>query len=108
LIISLILSRVENKTEFCHRTGQSVLDRVARFSLVQQAKSGKNIPNCRKIHKMSIKLIKWLYNTPNALKIGIPTYSIARPFRIDPNLDFWFENLPSVNPGSGNHNKTSD
>jgi hypothetical protein len=26
-------------------------------------------------------------------------YSIARPSKIYPNLDFWFENIPSRNPG---------
>jgi hypothetical protein len=27
-----------------------------------------------------------------------PTSSIARPFKIYPNRDFWFENMPSGNP----------
>jgi hypothetical protein len=29
--------------------------------------------------------------------IKIPTSSAARPYRIDPNWDFWFENIPSGN-----------
>jgi hypothetical protein len=29
---------------------------------------------------------------------NIPTFSIARPSKIYPNCDFWFENLPSGNP----------
>jgi hypothetical protein len=27
------------------------------------------------------------------------TSSIERPYKICPNLDFWFENIPSGNPG---------
>jgi hypothetical protein len=30
----------------------------------------------------------------------MPTSSIARPSKIYPNLDFWFENKPSGNPAS--------
>jgi hypothetical protein len=30
--------------------------------------------------------------------IKIPTSSIAKPFQIYPNWDFWFENMPSGNP----------
>jgi hypothetical protein len=29
----------------------------------------------------------------------MPTASIARPSKIYPNLNFWFENIPSGNPG---------
>jgi hypothetical protein len=32
----------------------------------------------------------------------MPTSSIARPYKIYPNLDFWFENKPSGNPGQHN------
>jgi hypothetical protein len=48
--------------------------------------------NGRKIYQMAIK-------KPNGHKIyqmGIK-YSIARPFKIYPNWDFWFENIPSSN-----------
>jgi hypothetical protein len=34
---------------------------------------------------------KWSKNTP--------TFSIPRPSKIYPNLDFWFEDIPSGNPG---------
>jgi hypothetical protein len=30
----------------------------------------------------------------------MPSSSIARPSKIYPNLDFWFENKPSGNPAS--------
>jgi hypothetical protein len=30
---------------------------------------------------------------------NIPTSSIASPSKIYPNMDFWFENMPSGNPG---------
>jgi predicted metalloenzyme YecM len=44
-----------------------------------------------KLHK-PIKYSTW----PN----NIPTLPIPRPSKIYPNLDFWFENMPSGNPGS--------
>jgi hypothetical protein len=31
---------------------------------------------------------------------NIPTFSIPRSSKIYPNWDFWFENMPSGNPGS--------
>jgi nucleoside-diphosphate-sugar epimerase len=34
--------------------------RVARFFFVQHTKTGKNIPNYRKIYQISIKCSKWL------------------------------------------------
>jgi hypothetical protein len=31
---------------------------------------------------------------------NVPTFSISKPFKVYPNLDyFWFENKPSGNPG---------
>jgi hypothetical protein len=36
-------------------------------------------------------------NTSNG-DINIPTSSSARPSKIFPNWDFWFENMPSGNP----------
>jgi hypothetical protein len=51
--------------------------RVARFFLVQQTKTGKNVPNDQKIHqiairftKMAAKFSKWL--------LTVPTFSIPR------------------------------
>jgi hypothetical protein len=39
-------------------------------------------------------------NSPkkNKMAKNLPTSSIARPSEIYPNLDFWFENMPSGNP----------
>jgi hypothetical protein len=31
--------------------------------------------------------------------LDIPTFFIPRHAKIYPNLDFWFENIPSGNPG---------
>jgi hypothetical protein len=47
----------------------------------------KNIPNDQQIYQMAIKHPKR------------PTSSIARPSKIYPNWNFWFENAPSGNPG---------
>jgi hypothetical protein len=33
------------------------------------------------------------------MALKIPTSSIARPSKIYPNWDFWFENIPSGNTG---------
>jgi hypothetical protein len=35
------------------------LARVARFFLVQNTKTGKNIPNCHKMYQMAIKYFQW-------------------------------------------------
>jgi hypothetical protein len=37
----------------------------------------------------------------------IPTSFIARPSKIYPTLDFWFENKPSGNPASQSHGSVS-
>jgi hypothetical protein len=37
----------------------------------------------------------------------MPTSSIARPTKIYPNCEFWFENMPSGNPSLGWVEKTS-
>jgi hypothetical protein len=39
---------------------------------------------------MAIKYTEWPQN--------LPTSSIARPYKMYPNWDFWFENIPSGNP----------
>jgi hypothetical protein len=33
------------------------------------------------------------------MMIKYKTFSIPRPFKMNPNWDFWFENKPSGNPG---------
>jgi hypothetical protein len=48
---------------------------------------------------MAIKFIK-CPKRPNVHKIGMPTSSITRPFRIYPNLEFLFETIPSGNPAA--------
>jgi hypothetical protein len=52
----------------------------------------KNVPNGRKIYQIAGKLPEWPQN--------IPTSSIARPSKINPNWDVWFKNLPPGNPAS--------
>jgi hypothetical protein len=58
----------------------------------------KNVPNNHKIYQMVTKYTEWLYNRPKCRKIS----SLARPSKIYPNMDFWFENMPSGNPGLRN------
>jgi hypothetical protein len=36
---------------------------------------------------------------------NIPTSSIARPYKIYPNWDFWFKNIPSGNPDANARKK---
>jgi hypothetical protein len=64
---------------------------------VQHTKAEKYIPSDQiytkwelHIYRMAIKWTKWPYS--------IPTSSIARPVKINPNWYVWFENIPSGNP----------
>jgi hypothetical protein len=45
------------------------------------------------IYHLAIKLTKWSLN--------MLASSTERPFKIYPNWDFWFENIPSGNPDAG-------
>jgi hypothetical protein len=42
---------------------------------------------------------KWPQNIPNIQKVQQSISSIASPSKIYPNYDFWFETMPSGNPG---------
>jgi hypothetical protein len=64
---------------------------VARVSLVKFAKPGRNIPNYLKMYRMPVKYSKCTLN--------IPTFSIPKSSKLNPNWDFWFENIPSGNLG---------
>jgi hypothetical protein len=76
-------------------------DRVARLFLVQNTKTGKNIPNYHELYRMSIKYKKRPLNGPSVHKICQHLLiSIARPSKIYPNLDIWLENKPSGNPAA--------
>jgi hypothetical protein len=56
----------------------------------KNTKCPQKIPNVHKIYQMAVKRTIWPQNTP--------TSTVARPSKIYPNLDFWFENMPSGNP----------
>jgi hypothetical protein len=53
---------------------------------------------------MTTKCTKWPLNMPSGRKIDkmainkMATITIARPSKIYPNWDFWFEHKPSGNP----------
>jgi hypothetical protein len=49
---------------------------------------------CHKVNQMDVCKIDQMS------KKGKPPSSIVRPSKSYPNLDFWFENVPSGNPGS--------
>jgi hypothetical protein len=68
--------------------------RVARFFLVQFTSAGKKT-NYRKIYQTATKYLK-LRECP--LCINMLTSSIAGPYKIYPNCDFWSENIPSGKP----------
>jgi hypothetical protein len=57
----------------------------------QYIKTRENIPNGTKLFQMAGKLTEWSLN--------LPTTYIARPYKVYPNWYFWFENIPSGNPG---------
>jgi hypothetical protein len=46
-----------------------LIRRVAIFFLVQNTKTGENIPNDHKIYQMALKFFQWPQNTPNGHKI---------------------------------------
>jgi hypothetical protein len=50
------------------------------------------IPNGRKIYQVCSHGI-------DQMAKNTPTFSSAGPSKINPNYDFWFENIPSGNPG---------
>jgi hypothetical protein len=50
-----------------------------------------NLPKWEKIYQMTTKFTK--------CPINIQKSSIRRTSKIYPNLAFWFENIPSGNPG---------
>jgi cytidylate kinase len=69
-----------------------MLLRVARLFLVQNTKTGK-------IYRITTNYTKYPQSTTKDRK---SVYKIiqplsARPSKIYPNLDFWFENKPSAN-----------
>jgi hypothetical protein len=72
---------------------------VARFFLVQHTQTEKNIPNDHKYTKWPPKYTKWSQNIPNDRKMDkmpIKHTDISKSY---PNWVFWFENIPSGNPG---------
>jgi hypothetical protein len=60
-----------------------------------------------KIYQITINTYtQWPQTIPNSLKIDqmdvkYTNISIAKPSKISPNRDFWFENIPSGNPDPG-------
>jgi hypothetical protein len=91
---------VREKRTLFRRNGR-LLGRVARFFL-------KNIPNDHKIYQMAIIYIYHMaIIISNGRKIDqtiikcTPAFTIQRPSKIYPNLDFWFENKPSGNLAPG-------
>jgi hypothetical protein len=73
----------------------------------------QNVPNGNKMYQMETKCTKWKQNVPNGNKIYqmetkytkwkqyiyTECTNLARPSKIYPNWELWFENTPSGNPG---------
>jgi hypothetical protein len=61
---------------------------------VQHTKTGKT-------YQIAIKYNKWPQIAVKQTKFPNkePTTSIAKPSKVDPNRNFWFENMPPGNPG---------
>jgi hypothetical protein len=72
--------------------GSAGFFRAARLFLLQHTKTGKNIPNYRKLYQMIIKYTK------NGRKIDQVSKIIPTSSNIYPKWAFWFENKPSGNP----------
>jgi hypothetical protein len=68
-----------------------VRNRVARFFLVHDTKTGK-------MYQMNTKCTKWSKKFPSPQNIS--AFFNLRPSKIYPNWGFWFEKKPSGNPGA--------
>jgi hypothetical protein len=73
-------------------------NRSCQIFLGKTYQNGKNIPNDHKRYQKAIKYILFCRKV-DKMAIKIPTSSFARPSKIYPNWDFWFENIPSGNTG---------
>jgi hypothetical protein len=60
--------------------------------------NGENIPNGHKMYQMAINIS--FGRIIDKIVIKIPTSTIAKPCKIYPNWDLWFENKPYGNPGN--------
>jgi hypothetical protein len=66
--------------------------------------SWHNIPKLGEIHQISTKYPKGktMYEMAEIYSKwskNAPAFSVPRPSKIYPNWDFWFEDIPSGNPG---------
>jgi hypothetical protein len=74
--------------------------RVARFFVAQYSKTGENIPNDHTLYQIPIKYKYQMAGKFDQMAIKYTKYTIARPSKIYPNWDFWFETIPSGNPAA--------
>jgi hypothetical protein len=85
IVSQLPLSRLNHKKIW----RQSGLSDFSWYKIPKREKYTKLTRTIPNVHK----------NITKDLKMDQVSSSIARPSKIDPNLDFWFENKPSGNPG---------
>jgi hypothetical protein len=74
---------------------EATLKQGCQIFFVQHTKTGEILSRRGKItYQLAIKYTKWPDNWPNGHIGNVPTRSSQNY----PNLDFWFENIPSGNP----------
>jgi hypothetical protein len=97
--IAMFLVRTQI-TFYCptHSFIQDDVSRVARFFLGQYTKTWKNIPNNHKRYQIATKYTKLQSNRPNGSNI-YQQLPLQVPLKFTQISIFWFENMPSGNPG---------
>jgi hypothetical protein len=80
--------------------------RVARAFLVHLTKMKKTYQTDHKIYQNGIECTKWPQSTKWAYNIS--KYSFTRPSNVCKNWNFWFESIPSGNPGEKSEKLTRE
>jgi hypothetical protein len=84
---------------YLHRD-MEILIKGCQIFLVTTYQRVENIPHHSKayLHRYTLA-IKYVKGQKYPNDKNITTFSIPKPSKIFPNWDFWYENIPSGNPG---------